>query len=130
MADWTPWEKVGLVAVLAVLALGGAALAVWYTLATRARESADLSPDERTARRLAEALGRCGVLLKVETTDEVLAIFARATAEQRRVLAAALSGLLASLGEPVLVPDLNGRVLALVRRLGDAERPATDDRPN
>jgi len=125
MSDWTPWQIIALIAVFGALALGIAALGVWYSLARESREWPDLSPEDRAAGRLGEAIGECGAGLTVEAAEEVLAIFARSSGDQKRALAAAIRGLLAD-GRSAHLPDLTTRVLAVARPLGGAA--AADER--
>jgi DNA-binding IclR family transcriptional regulator len=122
MSDWTPWQTVALVGVLALAAFGFTALAAWYSLTRSHRESAGLTAEERAARHLGEAISRCGDDLDVEAVDAVLAVFARSSAGQKGEMVAAIRGLLAAAPDgPQNLPDLGARVLAVARRLGTAE---------
>ena len=128
MGDWTPWQTIALSTVLALAGLGFAALIVWYKLECRRRVLSDLSPDDRAARLLGEALGRSGGELDSDTVDEVLAIFASSSTEQKRALVVAIVGMYDTAPDGIHnLPDLNERVSALARRLGNAATPTGSD---
>jgi hypothetical protein len=126
MDDWTPWQIVALFAVLAFAVLGFTALIVWYRLERRRRVLADMSPDDRAARLLGEVIGRSNGELQTVTIDAVLAIFARSSTERKRTLVAAITGMYDAAPDGIHnLPDLNGRVLALARNMGNAATPSS-----
>jgi hypothetical protein len=133
MSDWTPWQVVALVGIAAAAAVGLAWLAAWYALARRRGELADAGPDERAARALGEAVARCDGAITTGTVGELFRVFDRATGAQKRAIVAAIRGLLAAARDgPANLTDLDGRLLAVARRLAGVPAhtaPAREDDP-
>jgi hypothetical protein len=87
---------------------------------------ADFETDAHAAHQLGEAVAQCGASITTETVDELFEVFARGNSDQKRAIAAAVSGLIAAAEDgPANLSDFNGKLSSMVRRLGGlGKRPS------
>lgn len=115
MSAWTPWQIIGLVGVLGLVAVLFASLTMIY-FARRRTALMALSPLERAARLFGEVVSRCDGAIPSETVDTLSAIFAAADTQQKLAMVTAMSGLLDRASDgPLNVEDLPEKLLAISR---------------